>query len=216
VRFLLPRVAAALLAAASLSACFTGERPTLSAPPVGGVKGSPTGDPAVDSVLSWLEASSRGPFTARYDGLLKANGAASAAVVTEDGTGRRAATIGGVRFLTEAGNQQTCDLPTGTCESGILEERASATGFTSQLEANVPAQRLRITLSRAVGPAVGRSEVIAGLTANCVDIPATAEVIETYCALQNGVIARWDAADVHLELTTFDPAVSDAEFSTQA
>jgi hypothetical protein len=130
--------------------------------------------------------------------------------------GRRAATIGSVRFLTDGGSQQTCDLPTGTCEEGILEERASATGFTSQLDANVPAQRLRITLSRAVGPTVGRSEVIAGLTANCVDIPATAEVIETYCALQNGVIARWDAADVNLQLTTFEPAVTDAEFSTQA
>jgi hypothetical protein len=216
VRRTLQLVVAATLASVSLSGCFTGERPTLNDPPIGGIAGSPTGDVAADSVLAWLENTTRGPFTARYDTLQKASGATAVAVVTEDGGGRRASTIGGIRFLTANGTQQTCDLPTGTCETGLLDARTSDTGFTNGLESDAPARRLRISVSRKIGPTVGRTESIAGLTANCVDIPVTAEVIETFCALQNGVIARWDTADLGLTLTTFEPTATEAEFATQS
>jgi hypothetical protein len=209
-------VIGALLCAQLLSACFTGERPTLSDPPLGGVPGSATGDAATDAVLTWLEAPQRGPFTARYDTLQKADGFTSTAVVTEDGAGRRATTIGGVRFLTINGAEKTCQAAFGACVDGLAEADASNTGFNSTLESATPATRLRVSVSRAVGPTIAHTETIAGLTATCVDVPVTAAVIEIYCALQNGVIARWDAADLHLELTSFEQIGTETEFTEKS
>lgn len=194
----------------SLGACLTGQRPTLSDPPLAGVAGESTGDAAADAVLSLLERTDRSDFTARYDTLLKLGNAASTATVSADTSGRRSVTIGDVRFLVVTSGR-TCDLPTGRCEDGIQEARTSDLGFTSTLDAAAPARRLRVSLSRATGPTVAHTDTIAEQAATCVDVPL-GSTTETYCALDAGVIALWEAPDLHLAMTMFSSIVDESLF----
>lgn len=193
-----------------LAACMTGQRPTLSDPPIAGATGEATGDAAADAVLSLLERTDRPAFTARYETLLRLGNRASTATVSADTTGRRSVTIGDVRFLT-VGSSRTCDLATGRCEDGVQEARTSDLGFTSTLDAATPARRLRVSLSRATGPTVAHTDTIAEQSATCVDVPL-GSTTEVYCALDAGVIARWDAPDVQLTLTSFGATVDEALF----
>ena len=53
--------------------------------------------------------------------------------------------------------------------------------------------------------------MIAGQPATCVTIPL-AGATTTYCALDNGPLARLDAADVVVTMTGFDAAADESTF----
>ncbi|MEZ5216991.1 MAG: hypothetical protein R2715_10500 [Ilumatobacteraceae bacterium] len=194
-----------------LTACFTGERPQFAVTPIGGNPGSPTGNAAADAVLALLEGDPVVPLTATYEVTRNMGPVTTPAVVAEDGT-RRSVTIGRVRYL-QLGSIQTCDLDAGTCASGLVDERVSDTGVTNGFDASVPARRLRIAVARATGEITGSHEEIAGQDATCVTVPQGSGS-ELYCALPVGVIGRWLAGDVTIQLTSLSDTVDDAAFST--
>jgi len=201
----------ALAAAVVLSGCLTGQRPTLEQAAVGGEPGTSTGDPAVDAVLVKLERSERVVFTAGYTITRAVGGVVTQASVTQDAS-RLSITIGRVRFL-DLGDQQTCKLDLGTCESGFLDARVSDTGVQHAFYREAAARRLRVAVTRKTGPTVAHQEAsIAGYPAVCVDVPLGAGA-ETYCSNDLDVVARWTAADISVELTTLGPAASDDLFS---
>ena len=61
----------------------------------------------------------------------------------------------------------------------------------------------------------GSTEVIAGETATCVAIPVP-NATSTYCVLDNGVVARIDAADVVIEMTSYATEPDEAQFARSA
>jgi len=204
------RAAALLLVGGLLTGCFSGERPTLAPPSVGGEPGTSTGDANVDAVLAKLERGDRVVFSATYEITRAVGRVTTEAAVTQDAT-RLSITIGRVRFLS-LGTEQTCDLDAQTCEEGWLDARVSDVGVTHGFSSDVPARRLRIAASRKTGPTTAHTETIAGYPAACVDVPV-GNGVETYCANDLDVIARWIAADVTVELTALTPSAGDEQFS---
>lgn len=201
------RLAAVATAALFTSACFTGERPTVAdGQPV------PTGDPAVDAVLDLLTADPDDSFTARYLITTKFGGAQTPAVVTQDAELGRSVTIGDVRYLVgPAGvNVRTCDLASGSCTSGTDESKVSDLLLTSSFYSASPAARLRQHAAAKVASPTASTESIAGRSATCVAVPVTGGTT-TYCAVEPGILARMDTADLAIELTeltdTFDESL---------
>lgn len=202
---------ATVVLAVGLTGCFTGSRARLVEQPPGGEIGQPSGDPIADAVLTLLEQPIAVPYTAHYDLVRKLGDVTTAAIITSDGSSRRSATIGTIRFLSN-GSDQTCNIATGVCESGLLEARVSDTGFTSGFDRVAVSRRLRTAVSRKVGPTAATNEVIAGLPTNCVSIPVGAGA-ELYCALATGGLARSDGADLHTELTAYENTVTESLFN---
>lgn len=202
---------AVLVGCLALSGCLTGERPTFAEAPIGGEPGTPTGDPNVDAVLQRLEISAEATATASYAVTLSFGSVQTAATVVQDSS-RRSVTIGDVRFLW-LGSKQTCDLASGTCESGILDARVSDTGVTSDFDAAVPARRLRTAITKKIGDTTGSQEQIADNPSLCVTVPLSGGD-EQYCAGDYGIITRWIAADVKVELLTVTPTVDEQFFAT--
>jgi hypothetical protein len=195
----------------SVGGCMAGERPSFNAPPQGGSTGTSVGDPNVDAVLVRLESGRTQAFTASYDLVRRLGNVQRTATVAEDGTGRRSVTIGDVRYLSNGNSQRTCQLTDGTCDEGLNEARVSDTGLASRFDTFMPARRLRIANDRREGATTAETVTIAGESARCVTIPVGAGR-EMYCVLDAGVIARWDAADVHVELTDFDSLAAEPLF----
>jgi hypothetical protein len=204
----------AITLALLLGGCFTGERPTMSEPPPGGAVGSTTGDGNVDAVLSRLEQVGQSTFTADYDIERKLGQATTKATVAQQGTERRSVTVGDVRFL-QAVDQpnRTCNLAAQTCEDSIVEARTSDVGVTSTFFAATPARRLRVAATRKSGPTTASTRTISGQRATCVQVPF-AGGSETYCALDDGTVALWDGADLHVEMTNFSPEIDEPQFAT--
>lgn len=196
-----------------LAGCFTGERPTLADPAVGGEPGTPTGDAAVDAVLAKLETSDRIVFSATYTITRAVGPVTTTATVSQDAS-RRSVTIGDIRYLSTA-NDLTCDLVTATCEPGLLDARVSDTGVTHEFAGGAAARRLRISASRATGPTTAETETVAGYPSTCVTVPVGAGS-ERYCANDLGVVSRMLAADVTVELTAVSPSATEELFSTVA
>ncbi len=193
-----------------LSGCFTGQRPTLNAPPPGGDVGQTSGDSNADAVLKLLEPKPTVGFTARYSITRYFGGVVTDATVTDDAVSRRSVTIGGVRYLS-TDVDQTCQVSTGQCEPGLVEARTSDVGAYSGFDRLDPSKRLRTAVSRKAGPSTPSTEVIAGLAATCVTVPVGAGG-ETYCALATGGLARWNGADLDVELTGYEGVATEALF----
>lgn len=207
------RAAVSVLAGCVLLAgCFTGERPRLSAAAVGGASGVPTGDDAVDSVLRRLEGTARTTLTATYTVVRHIGEVSTPAQVTQD-TERTSVTIGDVRFLSD--RDETCNLSSGSCAKGMVDQQVSDTGVTHEFYGPVAARRLRVAKSRATGPTTAHSETIGGYPAVCVDVPVGAGS-ETYCANDLGVVSRWVSADVTVELDSLSPSASPELFGPTA
>lgn len=211
------RVVALLLMAGTgvlPAACSGGSRPELSEPDPVADAGAPVGEPGVDAVLTLLESPTDASFTATYALVLRLGNVSSSATVALDDAGRRSVTIGSVRFLS-GGDQpeQTCRLGDGGgCEEGILEARTSDLGFSSGFATDVPARRLRIAWERRAGEPLPDATTIAGIDATCVSVPVGTGV-ESYCAIAPGILARWAAADVIVELESFRDGADAGLFS---
>jgi hypothetical protein len=193
-------------------ACGVGQRPTLvEAGAVGGAPGAPTGNAAADDVLALLEGELPEEVTADYSIVTKLGGTSRPARVVRSGD-RLSVTIGDIRFLDDGG-EQTCDLATGSCETGRQEARVSDTAVTSQFYAAAPARVLRVALARATGEPVASSETVAEHPATCVAVPS-GQGDERTCATPEGLVALWDTAAVTVQLEDLTTTVDDTDFAT--
>ena len=173
---------------------MTGPRPTLVDRPV-------VQDPAIAAVLDRLERAEEATFTAEYTILTKYGGATTTALVTQDGE-RRSTTIGTVRFIVDAAGSRTCDTLTGGCATGIDDAAVSDVQVTHQFWYRAMANRLRTDAERDVAPASESLYDVAGVTATCVAIPVVGGT-KSYCALDSGVLAGYDGADLTIDLTAY-------------
>ena len=129
------------------------------------------------------------------------------------GPARRSVTVGSIRFLIDDATTATCDLETDVCARHHRRWRASATSqLAADFYARSAATRLRRDASGRTGDTVASTVDVAGQTATCVAIPLAAST-ETYCALDSGPLARIDAADVRIELTSYSDVVDEAKFA---
>lgn len=200
-------VLAAAVTAVALPGCVTGERPTLAEGP------EMTGDPAVDAVLERLDRAAQAEFTAGYDVLTRFGNVSRPASVVQAGTARRSITVGDIRFIVDGTTTATCELATGNCSNTIDENRISDTMLSADFYASSAARRLRRDANARTGAAEGSTTDIAGTPATCVAIPLTSST-ETYCALDSGPLARLDAADVRIELTSYSPTPDESAFAS--
>ena len=201
---------AALCASLTLAGCFTGQRPTFE-PTQPSIE--PTGNPNIDAVLERLESVSTAVFTADYSILTKLGNVTSTARVVQSAPDRRSITINNIRFIYDGASVATCDLVTAECEATINDARVSDVSITHEFYAKSFAQRLRVDASRRVGDPAGYSITQAGQQALCVDVPVTGGTV-SYCALSNGVLARYDGNDLFIEMTAYSDFPDEAAFDT--
>jgi hypothetical protein len=200
------RVAAVVALTIALAGCFTGKRPTLAAGP------ETTGDANVDAVLTRLDKTRIGVFTVGYDILVRFGGTNHTATVVQTGPARRSVTVGNVRFIVDNSDTATCNLESGACSGTIDAARISDTQLAPDFFATSAAVRLRRAVGAKVGPTVPSTATIAGQAATCVAVPVT-NATETYCALDDGPLARLDAADVKIEMTSWSSTPDESKFS---
>ncbi len=198
--------AAAVLTVA-LAGCFTGQRPTLADGPV------MSGDPAVDAVLARLDATRTSVFSAGYDVLTRFGDKHTAATVVQAGPARRVVTVGHIKFIVDDAQAATCDLDTSMCSDTIDAARISDTQLAPDFFATSAAIRLRRDAAARIAAPVASTETLAGQQATCVAVPVTGAT-ETYCALDGGPLARLDAADLRIDLTSWAATVDESQFST--
>ena len=207
---------AALVALLALAGCALGKRPYFSDQPF--QPGTLTGDLAADAVLAKLDAGITGATTLAYNGAVKFGVHEFAAVVLADGANRKV-TLSNAIYRQTAAGAQTCFVDgSRPCQDGIDAAAASDTTLTMDFYAADAATQLRNHVSRAVGPGQAHNETIAGQPATCVDIPLPSDggtALATYCALDNGVVARMDNGAVSVELVMFLASADAAEFTFQ-
>jgi hypothetical protein len=172
-----------------------------------------TGDAPVDRVLDLLDGVGGAVFTADYQIDYTAIGASTTARVTQSSSSRRSITIGSVRFLRVDGTDQTCQLDTGACSSGIDDRVVSNTGVTSDFAFGAIAKRLRHDAGTHVAPTVASTSSIADRDATCVDVPVSGGT-KTYCSLGDGVLGRFIGGDVTITLTNYAITATPALFAT--
>ena len=201
---------ATLVVAATLSSCFTGQRPSFEdEQPLD----EPTGSAPIDAVLNRLDVADTATFSADYRILTKLGGLESSATVVHAPDGRRSITVNDVRFLINTGTDSTCDLVDDTCEAVINDARISNTQLGHDFYAGSFARRLRVDAGRRVGDPTGYQITQAGQQALCVDVPVTGGV-KSYCAVEAGPLARYDGADQFIEMTAMGDTVDEAAFET--
>jgi hypothetical protein len=180
--------------------CAVGERPTLEAADV-------ITDPAGQAVVSRLDRPPTADFTATYTITPTATSTPTTATVTQrDGTVQTQ--IGEVVFTTDAdGRTTTCAADGTDCEEQADDARVSDLGITHQFWSDSSRQRLATDAARRIGTSTGNTATIADRPAVCVAIklPSSVETVGTvtYCALEQGVLARYIGADSTIELTGF-------------
>ena len=160
-------------------------------------------------MLNRLECVATSTFTAEYTILTRLGDIDSSAEVVQASAGRRSITINDVRYVYDNGRTATCDLVSETCEAIINEARTSDILLTSEFYAQAMASRFRVDADRRIGDPVASEEQIGGQAALCVDVPVTGGT-KTYCALESGALARFDANDLLIEL---DRVLTDARRS---
>jgi hypothetical protein len=201
---------AAIVAALTLTACATGQRPSFDADEP---TQQATGDPAIDAVLERLDRVRLEHFTADYTVLTRLGGKQSTATVVQGADNRRSITINDVRFLDGSGTVATCDLLTAECEASINDARVSDVQITHDFYGSSFARRLRVDAGRSLSPARGYTETIAGQPATCADVPVSGGT-KIYCALDSGPLARYDGNDVAIELVASNSTPDESKFAT--
>lgn len=195
----------------TLAACFTGERPYFATDPC---RDEPTGDAAIDEVIAKLFAADTAlpDYTAGYQAVLRFGNVTSPAFVVV-AQGRRSITVNTIRYISQSGRPQTCDLTNGICSSGFDPARISDTGLTVEFYGADSARRLCRDAQAALGPATARDDTIAEQPAKCVDLTLPGGTA-TYCVLSNGVLAKLVDGDLLVDLLTFSPTVDEGQFAT--
>ena len=198
------------LAVVVLTACGTGQRPSFDADePLF----EPTGDVAIDAVLDRLDAVRLGQFTADYTILTRLGGLESTASVVQADNSRRSVTVNDIRFLNGTGNAATCNLTTDECEAVINDARVSDVQLSHDFYGPSMARRLRVDAGRRIGDTTGYEISQGGRPALCVDVPVSGGT-KVYCALENGALARYDGADLLIELTAVSDVPDETKFAS--
>jgi hypothetical protein len=202
-RFARKRVAVGTaVVALLLTACATGPRPTLVDEPV-------VTDQVAQAVLDRLERAGGLTFTADYEIIPSLTGEPTHATVMQSGPQQRI-TIGQVDYYTDGSVSRTCAVGGTDCVDSIDDARISNLNVTSKFWGSSSASKLQLDAARSVDASTGRTDTIASRPATCADVhvPAIDGVGSvTYCAVDDGVLARYFGADVSIELTAFAPTV---------
>lgn len=196
-----------------LSGCFTGQRPHFNNDPL--AHGVPTGDAAIDAVLSKLDLVTDGPATGVYTVLTKFGNTTVSALIALD-RDRRVVEVGTVRYIDAGAELFTCTIEATTdnsldCTTGFNPARISDIGITIDFYAAEAATRLRRDAQAQLTLAVGHDEVIANQDATCVAVTLTGGTA-TYCVLTNGMIAKLDDGDVLITLGLLTTTVDGTKF----
>lgn len=211
------RSAAALVALTGLllAGCFTGERPVFEDET--NDPAASTGNPEIDNVLGLLDSVDRAEFTVGYDIETKFNTVLSTGLVVQTVGQRRSITVENderrVRFIENAGEELTCDLIAGECETSLNDARISDTQLPHTFYGPAFASRLRADADRRISDPEAYTKNIAGQPAECVDI-VVAGGTKTYCALASGPLAQFIGADVTIDLTSYSPDPDPTKFET--
>jgi hypothetical protein len=192
---LAPLVAVVALSAA-LGGCFTGPRSALR-PDL-----SSTGDAAIDAVLSRVEQVGAAVFTASYDADNAFAGTTTPVTVAQSAPDRRVTIIGDISYVVEGPRVRTCSDSPDHCEDVIDAARTSDVQLGPDFYATSATARLRTAAAAATGPANASSERIEDQAATCASIPLPDDTTVA-CVFDNGVLARLDASDVDLTMTSY-------------
>ena len=168
-------------------------------------------DPVIDSVVARLDRAADAVFTAEYSIITKFGDRRTTAVVTQDGD-RRSITIGHIRFLVTPTQSVTCDLRTGVCSDGLLDAYVSDVQVTNEFWGRAMAHRLRTDADRNLAPATASEYDISGQVAVCAAVPVVGGV-KSYCALESGVLAGYDGADLTIDLVSYSSVADTTLFS---
>ena len=198
---MLRRTTPALVALVALTGCALGERPTLVAADV-------ITDSATQTVAERLERAPVFGFTATYSITPSSSTDSTVATITST-AGGLTTQIGDVTYTTDAaGNTTTCQASGTDCTDGANEALISDLGITHRFWSSSARQRLVTDSARRIGTSTGTTDTIAGQFAACVAIklPSSIESVGTvsYCALDQGLLARYIGADGTIELTSLD------------
>ena len=211
-RFSRPRLGGPIGAAAfialiivGMSGCFTGERPTLAHEPS-------TGFPAVDAVVDRVNALGDAVYTADYDVVTTIDNATTLVRASQSGDSRRSLTIGDVRYLVDGSSTRTCTVSTGACVDTIDASRVSDVQMTPDFFGTSLSARLRHDAEVAVAEPTASTEEVEGQAATCAAIPVEGAT-NTYCVLDNGVLARLAAGDVVVTMTAYEPGADASLFT---
>lgn len=196
------RATLAIASCAIVTACATGQRPTLSEP-------DPVGDGAAASVIERLDRAPIGDFTAVYEITPSSTTQPTVATISQTGSELRSQ-IGDVVYTSDGATTTTCDVAGEACDDFANEARISNLGITHQFWGPSFRQRLATDSDRRIGTSEGAIDTIAGQSAACVaiKIPSSLDAVGTvsYCALDEGVLGRYIGADGTIELTSYAPA----------
>lgn len=191
--------------AIAMSGCFTGERPTLAQQPS-------TGSAAVDAAIESIDSIGAAVYTAQYEVLTVYSNETTDVSVSQSVAGRRALTIGDVRYLVDGQRTRTCTVSTGECIETVDASRVSDVQMTPDFFGASLSARLRHDASVATAAPTKSTEVIHGQTASCVAIPLEGGPV-AYCVFANGVLARLDAADVDVTMTSYSTTADETLFT---
>ena len=126
---------------------------------------------------------------------------------------RRSITINQIRYIVDGESTATCNLSVGTCEAEINEARTSDVMLGTEFYAKSFATRLSVDAGRRIGDPVSSEIEVGGQPALCVDIPVTGGT-KQYCAIESGLLARYDGNDFLIELTSFSTTTDESAFAT--
>lgn len=191
-----------------LTACATGARPSL-------VDTTVVNDDVAQAVLDRLERAGGLTFTADYEIIPSLTGEPTHATVMQSGPQQRI-TIGQVDYYTDGTVSRTCAVGGTDCVDSIDDARISNLNVTSKFWGASSASKLQVDSARSVDASTGRTDTIASRPATCADVhvPAPDGVGSvTYCAVDDGVLARYFGVDVSIELTSFAPTVDPARLA---
>ena len=203
-------VVATAFASIATTGCMVGERPSFEQAPT--AAGALTGDPSIDSVLSLLDSVESAVFSASYQALVVFNGVASSVTAAQASSTQRSMTIGDVRYVTDQNGTRTCSVAAGSCTPVLNAAAVSDTGVTPEFVFGDVARRLRRDANARIGPSVASTREVAGEQATCVDVPLSGGT-KQYCALSNGVLARFVGADVTVDMTSYQRIVDPTLFT---
>lgn len=203
-------VVATAFASIGTTGCMVGERPSFEQAPT--AAGALTGDPSIDSVLSLLDSVDSAVFSASYQALVVFNGVASSVTAAQASSTQRSMTIGDVRYVTDQNGTRTCSVAAGSCTPVLNAAAVSDTGVTPEFVFGDVARRLRRDANARIGPSVASTREVAGEQATCVDVPLSGGT-KQYCALSNGVLARFVGADVTVDMTSYQRIVDPTLFT---
>jgi hypothetical protein len=203
-------VVATAFASIGTTGCMVGERPSFEQAPT--AAGALTGDPSIDSVLSLLDSVDSAVFSASYQALVVFNGVASSVTAAQASSTQRSMTIGDVRYVTDQNGTRTCSVAAGSCTPVLNAAAVSDTGVTPEFVFGDVARRLRRDANARIGPSVASTREVAGEQATCVDVPLSGGT-KQYCALPNGVLARFVGADVTVDMTSYQRIVDPTLFT---